>query len=262
MRGALIGEVLAAAGHQVTLGITPGAERHLHTALPLRFESPCQQPGIDALVVDTFPQGFTGDLDAASLTRFRTRVLVARYRRDAVRDEHTAYHRVWAPYPRELDEWPTPLADAVYTGWLARPTPVAVESTDPDWVILDTGKRIGAPLRAVFERLAERVQRPLRWVYDLDVPLRAGKLLVVGAGYATVYELGRAAIDLRFMPLQRRWDDQHRRVRRLDRAVESLDALQAWLRRPSTPRALPSLYLRPSLLELPRCNDSHRRLAS
>lgn len=262
MRGALIGEVLAAAGHEVTLGITRGAERHLHTALPLRFESPCQQPNIDALVVDTFPRGFAGDLDAASLARFPTRVLVARYRRGAELAEHAAYQRLWAPYPRELDEWPTPLENAVYTGWIARPTPVQVESSGRDWVVLDPGQRIGAPLRAVFERIAGRVLRPLRWVHALDVPLRAGKLLVVGAGYGTVYELGRAAIDLRFMPLQRRWDDQRRRVQRLDRAIESLDALQAWLSRPSTPRALPSLYLRPSLLELPRCNDSPCRLAS
>lgn len=244
MRARMLAEMLIDAGHHVTLHLRAGSDLHVSTRarVELDRDGPPRLDGYDTLIVDTFARGFGGEWDADALARVPRRVLIARYRRDGEADPDRLYHELWLPYCEAHDEWPTRTPQARYLGLLARTLPLRIDPQSRSWVVFDPGGRVNRELHEVFARLARETGRPLEIVPSLSGSLRAGKLLCVGAGYGTTYELCRLTGDVRFLPLARRYDDQHRRAALLNRDVGSLPELRAWLARDGEPRALPSSY--------------------
>lgn len=239
MRGANLAALLAEEGHRVTLCVRPGSETFVESSpwFELRVHEGIPTDRGGTLVVDTFAEGARGEWNACALQRFSRRVLCARYRKDGLRAE--GYDEVWLPYAAAHDEWQNGhVQNARYLGLLARPAP-RIEPRGA-WVVFDPGARLDPELHAVFTRLARALGLSLEVVRAL--PRRAAKLLCIGAGYNTVYELLRQPLDVRFLPLSRRYDDQARRARLLDRATCDLEALRAWLRAPCSPSALPDAW--------------------
>lgn len=238
MRAAELQRALVSRGLEVTLLVEPASARHLP---PLPRGATLSQAtalpgGHDTLIVDTFPRGWRGELTVADLARFRRTILISRYNREQgfVR-EAAAYHRLLNPYPPDLDEWTTPPPRSFYAGWLVRaPQTHLIEGEA--FVVFDPGARLSPALTDIFGRLAKRTGRALRILRTWREVVPAAKLLCIGAGYNTVYELAPLPADVRFVPLARRWDDQARRARRAGRCIGSLDELARWLAAPVHPR--------------------------
>ena len=183
--------------------------------------------GGDVLVTDTFPGGRRGEL-AGVLARFRRRVLVRRYVRpgtDAFDGAAGAYHRVWLPYARATCEWDGaepglhvgPLVRRltiapVGLGGLGAPAPLAV---------------LGDPARLPWDAAWPPGTRVCRAFGDALPPAR--RSLAIGAGHNTIYELRALGVPFRAYPLDRRYDDQHRRAARLGVGVWTPRDLDAWL---------------------------------
>lgn len=251
MRGANLAALLHAEGHSSVVCVSPGSERYLTSGAAgraLAFEVradggvPSADEPFDTLVVDTFAEGTRGEWRPHELARFARRVLCARFRRDGLPRAAAGYDEVWLPYCEALDEWGSALPRARHLGLLARPAPMRVEPGGETWRVFDPGRRLDPHLRATFARLARAVSRPLVFHEAMEGRFEAAKLLCVGAGYNTVYELLRRPGDVRFLPLARRFDDQERRARRVERAVSTLEALRDWLMTPCAPAALPDAW--------------------
>jgi hypothetical protein len=242
MRGAELQRALCARGLQVELLVEPGSARWLGDPPPggsrsgAGWAEALASGGRDLLVVDTFPGGWRGEIAPADLRCFDRTVLVARYCRDPeVAAGARRYHAVLNPYPADLDEWAAPPARSWHAGWLVRPAPTAITCGGDRFLIVDPAGRLPPPLAGKLAARARALGLRLTTLRRWPAALRVAKLLVVGAGYNTVYELAAASADLRFVPLARRHDDQTRRARRVGRAVEDLGGLLRWLAAPVRP---------------------------
>lgn len=242
MRGAELQRALCARGWRVELLVAPGSARHLPAPPPGGSRSTAGWAEAlaggarDLLVVDTFPLGWEGEIAPSDLRRFGRAVLVARFNRDPeLAAGARPYQAVLNPYPADLDEWAEPPARSWHAGWLVRPAPTAVSCGGDRFVVLDPGARLPPVLAGKLAVRARALGLRLTLLRRWPREVRAAKLLVVGAGYNTVYELAPAHADLRFFPLARRHDDQVRRARRVGRSVEELGQLLRWLAAPPHP---------------------------
>lgn len=244
-RGWLLQQRLLEAGRNAVLLIRPGSDRYLPASKGSRIHArSLADPHLAALrrrppraiVADTFPRGWRGELDDALLGRFERRVWIARYAL-ALEDGGKGYERVLAPYPAQRCEWDGGLRCAAHAGYIIEAGHVAVATDAPSFTVLDPEGRCTPRLLAVFAGLARRVG--LRWLYlrRLASSLPARKLLVVGAGYHTFYELLGAGADLRFMPVRKHYDDQFRRAGLFGLELIHLDQVLPWLAAPFRPVA-------------------------
>jgi hypothetical protein len=236
-RGWLVQRELARAGHEAVLVVRPRSDIHLpggpgprlhaesladRRLLPLRRNPPPR------LVVDTFPTGWQGELDHRFLASFSRRSLVARFA-NGLPSPPLAYDRLIAPYPASRCEWQGGLRAAVHAGYLVDATHVRVEPDDATCTVFDPAGRASPRLRQAFVRLAARAGLRCRFHDSLRDPLRAGKLVVIGAGYHTFYELLGRGLDVRFMPIRKRYDDQSRRAALFGLELRGLDEVFPWM---------------------------------
>ena len=238
MRGAALQRILVSRGHRVRLLVTRASAAHVqpmqHELATLDYRPLADlRHEHDTLIVDTFPRGWSREIDDAVLARFSHRVLLARYNSDpAFPEGATRYDRLLLPYPALHDEWCVTFPRAAHTGWLVRDAPMHIVPEGDTVVVFDPGQRVPPSLLEKLERfLRSRDLRLVRLVRTVE-KIAARKFLCVGAGYNTVYELAHSAADLRFLPLARRWDDQARRVTRLSRNAGTLSDLLAWITAP------------------------------
>jgi hypothetical protein len=240
MRGAELQRALCARGLRVELLVEAGSARYLVGPPPpgaslseRSWPDALARAQHDLLVVDTFPRGWRGEIAPADLRRFGRTLLVARYNRDpAFAEEARAFDAVLNPYPAELDEWPAAPARSWHAGWLVRPPPTALSGGGDRFVVFDPGARLPAVVAEKLGRRARALGLRLSVLRAWPAAVRAAKLLCIGAGYNTVYELAAQRADVRFFPLARRHDDQARRARRVGRSVERLGELLRWLAAP------------------------------
>lgn len=246
MRGALLADAWERLGHRVLLCALEESAAHLRTRAELHLvtrELRCDRlPDADLLVVDTFAEGFAGEWTRGALVRYPRRALLARHRTDAPLERHREYDEVWLPYSGALDEWPAPLSGAQPVGLIARELGIEQDPASGALSVFDPGGRLDPGARATIGRLAAAAKRPLRWLSRLAGRIEAAKILCVGAGYGTFYELARRPLDVRFLPLSRRSDDQRARARMHQRAADSLASTLAWLRAEHGPRCLPASH--------------------
>jgi hypothetical protein len=244
-RGWLIQRLLAERGRSAVLLIRPGSDRHLPPGPGPRLHASGLTAGLLAefgrrpparLVVDTFAAGWRGELDAAWLSRFDRRLLVARYTGTAV-EPPVQYQRVVAPYPADRCEWRGMGPGAAYGGYLIDASHVRIDHDDHWFAVFDPACRCPPRLRETFARAAARAGLGCRFHDSFARPIRARKLLVVGAGYHTFYEAIGRGVDVRFLPVRKRHDDQSRRTALFGLALESLDDLPVWLAATARPVA-------------------------
>lgn len=188
------------------------------------------------IVVDTFPGGWRGELDEALLGRFERRIRIARYAQ-GLESRGEAYHRVLAPYPSGCCEWAGGLEGAVHAGYFVDAGHVAVTTDAPRFTVLGPDGRCNSHLLGVFAGLARRAGLQWRYRRRLISPLPARKLLAVGVGYHTFYELLGQGADLRFLPVRKRYDDQFRRAGLFGLDLSRLDQVLPWLAAPFRPVA-------------------------
>ena len=187
-------------------------------------------PRAGRLIVDTFPNGWSDEISSQWLAQFRSRVFVARYRKDLNWAKvESQFDEIWLPYAESNNEWDNFPARAILIGPVAKPEPVKLLRSERDFVLYDPEGRSSQLLRQRIAELTEQVGLKFAVATKLTDGLSVRKLLAIGAGYNTFFELSRSGIDVRFMPVEKRFDDQHRRLSRAGLAVDSLAQLQIWL---------------------------------
>ena len=112
------------------------------------------------------------------------------------------------------------------------------------FTIVDPDGRCSETLRGAFERIADAASFELNYVRTYSRTLSGSHFLAVGAGYNLFYELLHAMNvlpqrtrsvstgtppEVRFIPIMKRWDDQHRRVRLFEMTARSLSGIADWL---------------------------------
>lgn len=236
-RGWLLQRAMAAQGTASLLLVRPGSDRHLPAGPGPRLHGgSLSECGLGAggwgsprrIVVDTFAAGWQGDLDARSLARFDRRVLIARYMAAPIAAP-VAYHRVVAPYPAERCEWRGTRPGLAHAGYLLDGSHLRIEPCAGVFAVFDPERRCPPRLLASFDRAAGRAGLAFQLHDSLAHGIQARKLLVVGAGYHIFYETISRGVDVRFLPVRKRHDDQARRTALFGLTLRSLDDLPGWL---------------------------------
>jgi hypothetical protein len=241
-RGFLLQRLLFRAGISALLLVRPGADRYCReSAGPRLYAESLADPNLAwlrrrpprRLMVDTFPMGWRGELDAALLGRFEHRVLVARHGHD-LPGRMEAYDRVLTPYPEPRSEWDEAPAGAKAAGYVIDAAHLAIGGGD-GFAVLDPEGRCEGRVLALLANAAKRAGLRFDHRRRPDPPFRCRKLLVAGAGYHTFYELLGLGLDLRFLPVRKRHDDQFRRAGRFGVALTRPDQVLPWLAAPFSP---------------------------
>lgn len=244
-RGWLVQQRLLESGRHAVLLVRPGSDRHLPASPGTRlYTRSLSEPHLAGLrrrpprriLVDTFPRGWSNELDATSLGLFERRVWIARYAR-GLEEGRENYQHTLAPYPPARCEWTGRLKGAVHPGYLVDAGHLAVEGGAAEFTVMDPEGRCNTRLQALFAGLARRAGLGWRYARRMTRPLPARKLLVVGAGYHTFYELLGLGADLRFLPVKKRHDDQFRRAALFGLELTRLDQVLPWLAAPFQPVA-------------------------
>jgi len=242
-RGWLLQRELQAAGHSALLLVRPSSDRHLPAGKAPRIlaeslADPALRPVLyqppRTLVVDTFASGWRGELRGELPERFASRVWLARHSRSHSAADAARFHRVLSPYPASRCEWDGRMPAARHGGYLVDAAHLDLRPDRRHFALVDSERRCNARLLDLLQTAARRAGLAFRLHRCLHDRIRAAKLLVVGAGYHSFYECLSQEVDVRFLPVEKRHDDQHRRARRFRRALSSLDELLPWLTAPAS----------------------------
>lgn len=236
MRGQSVQQMLAQRGCDARLFLRNGSERHLTTAekfgpttLVENFDV-CRAPAADLLIVDTFPSGWQGELQASFFSRFQHKTFIARFNRNVVLSRDCAqYDSVLFPYPEGANEWPANSANGASIGYLLRRDRPVWIPTSRTLAIIDTERRCSPQILSQIVENARQCGFRSEVVHSYTTHLSGEKLLVVGAGYNSFYELLQQHADAVFIPIHKRYDDQVRRCEMWGRRMQSLRQLRAWL---------------------------------
>lgn len=206
----------------------------------------------DLLIVDSLPHGFRGEISGPFLRRFRRRVFLARYNRELTAESlaplcDKRYDGIVLPYPEGMSEWDGEVERGRYVGHLVRTDRVTVVPLADRFTVVDPEGRCTDVLRAAFERIAAASGFELNYVRSYSRTLSGSRLLIIGAGYNAFYELlsslaslpadrcasatgdDRSRPAVRFIPVEKRWDDQRRRTDLYGLTAGSLEQVAAWL---------------------------------
>lgn len=254
-RAWLVQRTLREAGRRAVLLIRPGSDRYLPPEGGPRIHAESlADASLDDLrrdpprgiVVDTFPRGWRGELDATLLGRFQRRIGLARYSRLSWNE---GYDRIVSPYPAESCEWGGALPGARHAGYIVDAGHLRLASDGRTFAVVDSEGRCNARLLEILAAAARRRGLLFALHRRLDEPIRARKLLVVGAGYHSFYECLGSSPDVRFLPVTKAHDDQAARARRFGRALGHLDQLPPWLEADPAPPSRPARLEPGSLLD-------------
>ncbi|NJD07853.1 MAG: hypothetical protein FIA97_15375 [Methylococcaceae bacterium] len=248
-RGWLLQRLLARSGQTALLLIRPGSDRYLPEGkLPRIYAESLADPDLAPLtgrpsagiVVDTFPRGWREELNEDLLGRYETRLWLARHSNNHGAADATPYHRVLSPYPAECCEWDGQLPMARHCGYVVDAGHLDFKPDRRHFVLVDSEHRCNSRLLELLRAAARKAGLEFHSHRHLHTPIRAAKLLVVGAGYHSFYECLGQDTDVRFLPIRKRHDDQFRRAKRYDRSLNSLDDLMPWLAAPPVAQAIPA----------------------
>jgi hypothetical protein len=246
-RGFLLQRLLSRAGMSALLLMRPGADRYLpEDAGPRLYAETLADVHLAwlrrnpprKLIVDTFPAGWRGELDEAWLGRFEHTVLIARHGRD-LPGRTDVYRRVLTPYPEQRSEWgeDEAPAGARAAGYVIDASHLAIHGNGDSFAVLDPEARCEGRALALLSAAAKRAGLRFDYRQRTVPPFHCRKLLAAGAGYHTFYELLGLGLDLRFLPVRKRHDDQFRRAGRFGLALTRPDAVLPWLTAPCRPVA-------------------------
>ena len=179
----------------------------------------------DCIVVDTFPKGIGHEITKEILQCYASSFLVARYLRTEMYQEYALssswYTNIWLPYSIEQCEWSIPPSE-IYMGPTIRPIKINKEQT----ALCVIGERNSIPKRwsSLFPK------RTIFIHHRFHTLPRAKKYLCVGAGYNLFWELNALGVEAAHIPIEKRYDDQFRRVMRFGTMISTYDQLFNFLR--------------------------------
>jgi hypothetical protein len=237
-RGLLLQQHLAERGITSAVLLCPGADRHFPVMFgPRYYAHSLADPQLAPLlrrppphwIVDTFPHGWRGEISADWLARCEQTTWIARHARHLPLENLPAYSRILAPYPAHISEWDEPPARAQAVGYMIDAAHWRLATDRRSLAVLDPEHRCSGKVLALFARLARRAGLAFDHWRDCNQALSARKWLVIGAGYHAFYELLGLGIDARFLPINKRHDDQCRRAGLFERALMHLDQVLPWL---------------------------------
>jgi hypothetical protein len=231
MRAARVAELLSSEGVQSTLVIREGSDRYLQTTARLCTDFPTDQH--DTFIVDTFPRGWQNELTEEFIRSFEKSIFIARYNRQIDLEELRIFDEIWDPSPAEFSEWPEAIPQARSVGWLVRQNSYSLTSTPRKFLFLDPAN-VASELIPMFKRITREQGYQFEARTDIPAKLEAEKIVIVGAGYNTFYELWNQRRSIRYIPLKRRYDDQMRRVNLAKLGLSTLQEFQSWLRSPES----------------------------
>jgi hypothetical protein len=260
-RGLRIAELALSLGHHPLVLVRPDLDaarlrppEMLRNCLSsLRLSELMQNCKAETLWVDTFPWGWREEFSPTLLSKFRRRFFLARYCRDLQwKDVQHCYHRIFLPYPETMSEWEEIPVRAAHLGFVLREDSVFYADESRHMVLIDTEERCPASFIDGVRSLAQDTGLSFEYVPAFSHCVRASKFLIVGAGYNTFYETLLKKIDARFLPVEKRYDDQFRRARLWRRGTESFAGIREWLESPAL-RSAPAVACCTSLKEAYAC---------
>jgi hypothetical protein len=238
VRGLEVCRVLESLGVRSLLVVSEHARRFvraigseifvLSSSVIKELQNECQR--FSGIVVDSFPLGIRGEL-LGFVERFRRSAFIARYRKGGIpQEELKDYSAIVAPYCEETDEWGGQISAARHAGLIIKQDRVKLSSPqNSQFIVFDTGGRCSSHFLSLLRRCATRAGLELHIKQEIPEWCAAQKILFIGAGYNTFYETCGQSADVRYVPLHRRWDDQHARVSRYGLGVLSPQELEVWL---------------------------------
>ena len=183
------------------------------------------------LVVDAFPGGLGGEIDAALLASASRTTLVRRYVKPFAYDHYVElaarFDRHVMPYSTDRCEWSeedVAIADrpVLFAGPLVRQLEIG-RGARASLAVIGDSTRLGAGVRRLLPKDTVFVRGPFRAL----PPAQA--YLSVGAGYNIAYELDRLGVPFALVPEDRRYDDQFRRADLLGRSLGAFGSVESLL---------------------------------
>jgi hypothetical protein len=194
------------------------------------YLQPQHTSGYQNILIDSFPKGWKSELSSSLLKPFTKKMLIARYNRSvSLPDIQSGFDSILKPYSAEHDEWSQNSNIDKYLGPITRHYEPRCQANSAKLMVVDTEKRCGAHLITLLKKVCQRSGLILDLQFELPKLFNASKTLIVGAGYNTFYELADRVQDIRFIPIHKRYDDQHLRVRKFSLGIENPKDLAEWL---------------------------------
>lgn len=184
------------------------------------------------LITDTFPFGVQNELDESWILKFEERLLIERYIKKKKPARDGLYSRVLRPYNRLNDEWAKNKSEAKdYAGLLVGHFPFEIVFKKDVLAVVDFGCRLNLNFKKIVEKICDQTEFKSHFLCEPQ-NIYGEKILVIGAGYNTFYELllDYPNHDIMFLPLRRRFDDQERRACLQKRAILSPRDLLVWMK--------------------------------
>ena len=240
-RGLLLQQQLFMRGIASVVLLCPGSDCHFPIDCgPRQYGLSLDDPELaslwrktpERLVVDTFPHGWRGEIEPRFLARFEKTYWIARYTR-TIEDLGSGFTRILSPYPKGQDEWGDRLAHAIHVGYIIDASHWRLSGKGNCFAVFDPEGRCTRQLLSAFSLSARKTGLDFAYHRRLDRPVDAAKLLVVGAGYHTFYELLGLEVDVRFLPIHKRHDDQFLRAGLFGLGLTHLDQLLPWMDAPT-----------------------------
>ena len=183
------------------------------------------------LIVDTFPCGVVNEIDKEHLGYFKSTHIVARYNsKEADKENYQCYDQVWLPYLELNCEWEGSFSkDAKYIGLQVDKDKVKCIFESGKFVLIDPYKIIPSELKIKIRDFSQNEGFEYSYLTRFTKDIYAEKVFVIGAGYNTFYEWLDSPVDIKFMPLKRKYDDQYYRAKRYNKDLCSLVEFIDWI---------------------------------
>ncbi|MFN8392129.1 MAG: hypothetical protein U0136_17690 [Bdellovibrionota bacterium] len=236
-RGIAAAEVLERDGREPLLLLRPGLDVE-KLRMPgwllkkTRFCSLSELSGVtgQALLVDTFPSGWRENISPTVLKRFDERILLARYAEGASYALVAEwFDAVLFPYSQTYSEWNLPPFSGIPIGFVIRPQPAFNQTPNGKLAFIDTEHRCQEGLLNQITEHARVAGYELSVFFDLSREIYAEKFLFAGAGYNMFYEALERKLDARFIPVEKRYDNQRKRADGFRLNLNGLPDLDRWL---------------------------------
>lgn len=180
------------------------------------------------LVMDTFPLGHKGEVSIEDLELFQNTRLMARYSESVEhREHHHLFDEILLPYG-EVSEWGSEV-EGTKIGVLTKENPCHIVAKKGNFAFVDPGKKIPQATIRKLTWLCLKNGMELNYYSKFDQEIMGEKVLVIGAGYNTFYELYQQSENIRFLPLKKKYDNQFKRVELYSKGVTSLDEVLNWI---------------------------------
>lgn len=183
------------------------------------------------LIVDTFPYGLYNEIiPTREFKLFNKTTLICRYSKDPKHIIGRQYYQnLLAPYAKETSEWEV-TRGLKHIGPITRKSNRSFKKNKNIFTVIDSQRKIPSALLQKLNQHCNKLQVKFQYLTAIPNLIETEKLLFIGAGYNTFYEtLQTKTMDIRYVPLSKKYDDQYKRVKLYNKGIHSLNELIYWL---------------------------------